>query len=240
MRLMTTGRIFLIAVASGVLLTGSVLLMGAGERIKKTGEPREDWRPLFAGKTFDGWKKLKGGGWTIRDGVLSAQPVSDGTQGDIITAETFGNFELSLEFRIHENTNSGIKYLVTNNYPGYEGSYLGLEYQILDEVNFVYPERGELRTTASLYDLIPSQKAGAVPEGSWMKARIVVEGNHVEHWLNGMRVVRYERGSPSFLGLVAGSKYRNFKAFGEAPAGHILLQNEGSPVDFRNIKIKTK
>lgn len=237
---MTTGRIFLIAAASGVLLTGSILLMGAAERTAGAGEPQENWRPLFDGKTFDGWKKLKGGGWIIRDGVLSARPVSDGTQGDIITTETFADFELSLEFRIHKNTNSGIKYLVTNNYPGYEGSHLGLEYQILDEVNFVYPERGELRTTASLYDLIASDKAGAVPEGSWVKARIIVRGNHVEHWLNDVRVVQYERGSPSFLDLVAGSKYRNFKSFGEAPAGHILLQNEGSPVDFRNIKIKTK
>lgn len=201
-------------------------------------EIKNGWILLFDGKTFNGWKQIRNGGWRIHDGILSAESFNDGKSRDIITDNQYGNFELSLQFKIYKMTNSGIKYLVTNDYPGYEKEYLGLEYQILDEKNFIYPARGELRTTGSLYDLIPANKKGIVPLNKWNIARIIVKGKHVEHWLNGYKVVEYERGSSEFRSLVAKSKYKNYICFGENDSGYILLQNEGSPVDFRDIKIR--
>jgi hypothetical protein len=205
---------------------------------KKNTKEKTGWTLLFDGKTFNGWKRINNDGWKIKDGILSAESFDDRKQRDIITRNKFDNFELSLEFKISKMTNSGIKYLVTDDYLGFEGVYLGLEYQILDETNFSYPERGEFRTTASLYDLIPSNKREIVHINQWNIARIIVRGNHVEHWLNGNKVVEYERGSNKFRSLVAKSKYRNYMSFGEKDQGYILLQNEGTPIDFKDIKIK--
>lgn len=202
-------------------------------------EKQKGWRLLFDGKTFNGWQKIANAGWTIKDGVLMAQAFNDGKQKDIITAEQFENFELSLEFKISKETNSGIKYSVTNNYPGQEGTFLGLEYQILDDVNFKYPERGVYRSLASLYDLIPANKKEIISLDKWIVAKIIVNGNHIEHWLNGNKVVAYDRSTEDFLTLVEDSKYKRLKNFGKSAKGHILLQNEGTPVAFRSIKIKS-
>jgi hypothetical protein len=201
-------------------------------------EKQKGWRLLFDGKTFDGWQKLADAGWTISNGELLAQASTDGKQKDIITTEQFQNFELSLQFKISKETNSGIKYLVINNFPGQEGTFLGLEYQILDDVNYKYPERGVYRSLSSLYDLIPANKEEAISLNSWYTARIIVDGNHIEHWLNGKKVVEYDRSQAHFFTLVNDSKYKNLKDFGKMETGHILLQNEGTPVAFRNIKIK--
>ncbi|WP_411273180.1 DUF1080 domain-containing protein [Daejeonella sp.] len=202
-------------------------------------EKQNKWRLLFDGKTFHGWQKLANDGWTIKGGELMAQVFNNGGQKDIITTDQFENFELSVEFKISKATNSGIKYLVTNNYPGQKGAYLGLEYQILDEVNFKYPERGVYRSLASLYDLIPANKKEIVPLNKWNIAKIIVNGNHIEHWLNGSRVVEYDRSISGFKTLVEDSKYKTMENFGMATKGHILLQNEGTPIAFRSIKIKS-
>jgi len=204
-------------------------------------EKQEGWELLFDGETFTGLNKLAGSGWDIEDGAIKAQITEESgghSQKDFITAEKYGNFELVFDFMISNKTNSGVKYLVTDDYPGQEGQYLGLEYQILDNVNFEYPERGELRTLASLYDLIPADTQETVPFGEWSTAKIVVIGNHIEHWLNGKKVVGYNRGSTRFKSLVRESKYKNFKDFGQTKQGHILFQNEGSAIAFRSIKIK--
>tara|TARA_R110002049_G_scaffold3795_3_gene27544 strand:+ start:82669 stop:85506 length:2838 start_codon:yes stop_codon:yes gene_type:complete len=201
-------------------------------------EKQEGWQLLFDGKTFTGLKMLTGDGWEIKDGALKAQIGSEHGQKDIITQQRFGNFELVFEFKISNKTNSGVKYAVTDNYPGQEGKYLGLEYQILDNVNFEYPERGELRTLASLYDLIPAETNRNMKPGKWHTSKIVVNGNHIEHWLNGKKVVDYDRSSERFKALVQVSKYKDLKNFGQATEGHILFQNEGSDIAFRSIKIK--
>lgn len=201
-------------------------------------EKQKGWRLLFDGKTFNGWQKLADAGWTINNGNLLAQASTDGKQKDIITTAQFQNFELSLQFKMSKETNSGIKYLVNNNFPGQEGTFLGLEYQILDDVNYKYPERGVYRSLSSLYDLIPANKKGGISLNRWYTAKIIVDGNHIEHWLNGKKVVEYDRSQPRFFTLVNDSKYKNLKDFGKMETGHILLQNEGTPVAFRNIKIK--
>jgi len=202
-------------------------------------EQADGWELIFDGKSFQGLRTLAGGGWEIKDGMLLATPIPHGRQMDIITEKQFGNFELTFEFALSENTNSGVKYLVTDQYEGHEGSYLGLEYQLLDDIHYQYPERGNLRSVASLYDLIAADPGKTVHAlGQWNTAKIKVDGNLISHWLNGDKVVEYDRSTSSFFTLVADSKYNDLEGFGQTSKGHLLFQNEGTPIAFRNIKIR--
>lgn len=230
---------FKICFAAIIMLFGSIAVTFAQTPNKLTSKEKQNgWQLLFDGKTFDGWKKLADTGWVIKDGELVAQSFTDGKQKDIITINQFENFELSVDFKISRLTNSGIKYLVINTYPGHTGSFLGLEYQIVDNVNFIYPERGSYRTLASLYDLIPADTRDTVLLNTWNVAKIIVKGNLIEHWLNGRLVVKYDKNTEGFRVLVEDSKYKNLENFGKNAKGHILLQNEGTPIAFRNIKIR--
>jgi len=202
-------------------------------------EKEAGWRLLFDGKSLNGWRKLAGDGWAVKDGALTAISSAGSKQKDLLTTGEFDNFELFFEFKISKETNSGVKYLVSNDYPGQNGAFLGLEYQILDDVNFKYPERGVFRSLSSLYDLIPAHKKKITPLGYWNTARIIVDKNLVEHWLNGYKVVGYDRNSTELDTLVEKSKYKNLQNFGKSEKGYILLQNEGSPISFRNIKIRS-
>ncbi len=202
-------------------------------------EQADGWELIFDGESFDGLRRLADGGWEIQNGALSATAIPHGRQMDVITEKQFGNFELTFEFITSMNTNSGVKYLVTNDFSTQKGVYLGLEYQILDDVNYKYPERGHLRSAASLYDLISADSNKTVNAfGQWNTAKIIVNGNHISHWLNGHKVVEYDRSTDSFAKLIAMSKYKNLLHFGKAKRGHLLFQNEGTPVAFRNIKLK--
>ena len=206
------------------------------------------WVTLFDGTGTDAWQDTHSGhfpnqGWKIEGNVLTVLAKTDSTPAgtDIITGKLYSNFELELEINLTEGANSGIKYFVSNAFPGYEGQYLGLEYQLIDDQKHPDAKLGKNgnRTMASLYDLIPAAKNKKVyPPGQWNKVRLIVEGNQVEHWLNGRQALECDRKSDSFRQLVAGSKYKNYKNFGEIPEGHILLQGHSDQVSFRNIRIK--
>ncbi len=211
-------------------------------------ERRDGWRLLWDGKTTAGWRGAKletfpKGGWEIADGVLSVKE-SGGAEsadgGDIVTLDQYGDFELSVEFRIAKGANSGIKYFVDTTLNKGAGSAIGCEYQILDDVEHPDAKAGIKgnRTLAGLYDLIPPVAVRVNGVGEWNRARIVVKGRHVEHWLNGFRTVEYERGTQMWRALVNTSKYVVWPAFGEAPKGHILLQDHGNRVSFRSIKVR--
>ena len=218
-------------------------------------EIRTGWRLLWDGKTTTGWRSARSEnfpekGWMMQDGVLTVLPGNGGEStggGDIVTRDQFSNFELKLEFKITEGANSGIKYFVQPELNKGEGSAIGCEFQILDDAKHPDANMGVKgnRTLGSLYDLIPAANL-SVPSrskefrgiGEWNEARIVVQGNHVEHWLNGFKTVEYERNTPMFRALVAYSKYKGWEGFGDWPQGHILLQDHGNEVSFRSIKIR--
>ena len=213
-------------------------------------EVQNGWKLLFNGKNNDGWigaykKTFPGQGWEIKDGILKvlASSGAESTNGgDIVTKEQFSAFDLSFEFKLTPGANSGLKYFVTlseNN----QGSAIGLEYQLLDDTLHADAKMGRdgNRTLASLYDLIKANKQTRFIKqpGRWNTARIIVyPNNHVEHYLNGVKVLEYERGSQAYRDLVAISKYKVWQNFGEAKQGHILLQDHGNEVSFQSIKIK--
>jgi hypothetical protein len=216
-------------------------------------EKGEGWHLLFDGKTSNGWVgansdkfPVKENGWVVKDGMITIQH-SGGEEaknvGDIVTKDEYGAFDLRFDFRMSRGANSGVKYFVTLKEPT-GGSAIGLEYQILDDA--VHPDaklgvNGD-RTLASLYDLIPANKPASIihPIGEWNTGRVVVyPDNRVEHYLNGVKVLEYVRKSAKYRELVKISKYKIWKDFGEADKGHILLQDHGFEVNFRNIKIKT-
>jgi hypothetical protein len=212
-------------------------------------ERAEGWRLLWDGHTTWGWRSAKGKefpkeGWEMRDGLLSVVETGGAESragGDIVTEDTFAAFDLKAEFRLTPGANSGIKYYVDTDLNKGEGSAIGLEYQLLDDATHPDAKLGRdgNRTLGSLYDLTPAAAGKKVkPIGEWNEARIVSDGRHVEHWLNGAKVLEYERGSEEFRRLVAMSKYKVWPSFGERPSGPILLQDHGNRVSFRNLKIR--
>ncbi len=217
-------------------------------------EVAEGWKLLWDGKTTNGWRGAKldhfpDKGWQIKDGILTVLEGNGGESengGDIITDRTYRNFVLQVDFKITKGANSGIKYFVDPNLNKGAGSAIGCEFQILDNKNHPDAKKGTNgnRTLASLYDLIPAQAATQQLQGytrqtvnGWYRARIVVRGCHVEHWLNNIKVVEYDRCGQMWRALVARSKYHVWPHFGEAREGHILLQDHGNEVSFKNIKI---
>ena len=212
------------------------------------------WRFLWDGETTNGWRgaKLKTfpkNGWIIKDGLLKV--IDSGGQeseagGDIVTKKKFSNFELELDFMITKGANSGIKYFVDTELNQGKGSSIGLEFQILDDKNHPDAKEGVLgnRTVASLYDLITAENLQEsrgkrnVKPNTWHRARIFVDGGHVEHWLDNIKMLEYDRYSQVFKSLVNYSKYQKWVGFGLLDAGHILLQDHGDEVHFKNIKVR--
>ena len=231
---------------------------GASQTSLTPAEKAEGWRLLWDGGTPAGWRAVKSDvfpekGWQMCGGVLSVQG-RDGEEsqvgGDIITTRRYADFELSAEFKTTPGANSGIKIFTqptlsaidkVTGKPARIGSAIGLEFQVLDDERHPDAKLGRdgNRTIGSLYDLIPAPgDKTLMPVGQWNQARIVSKGKLVSFWLNGKKTVEFERGSPAFRASVAASKFKEIPLFGEWPDGHILLQDHGNDVSFRNIKIR--
>jgi 3-keto-disaccharide hydrolase len=198
-------------------------------------EEQEGWRLLFDGSTTNGWRGFKQtgvpDGWKVIEGAITR--VGEGE--DLITNDEFANFELALQWKIAPGGNSGIMYRVTEDADAtYE---TGPEMQVLDDAK--HPD-GKSRLTAagSCFGIYPSPAGHLKPIGEWNSVRIVVNGNHVEHWLNGTKVVEYELGSADWEAKVKASKFAQWAGYGRAPSGHIAIQNHGDRVAYRGIKVK--
>ena len=220
-------------------------------------EKKEGWKLLFDGKAFNGLRSYfetmdPSKGWSIEEGCFknskgNGRPRSGG--GDIMTAELFTDFDFRFEWSMPQGGNSGVYYLFQERqdkpgvgmYMGDDGrSPVGFEYQLLDDER--HPDalrNGPIRSTGSLYSLIaPNDSKRLKPAGEFNESRIVVQGKHVEHWLNGAKIVEYDLGSPALIDAIAKSKYKDVPGFGVKTKTRILLQDHGDEVRFRNLKIR--
>jgi len=211
-------------------------------------EKREGWQLLWDGKTTNGWRGAKlnsfpTNGWKVEKGLLKVMK-SDGGEstngGDIVTIRKYKDFILKVDFKITAGANSGIKYFVDTELNQGAGSSIGCEYQILDDD--LHPDaklgvKGN-RKLGALYDLIPVADNKPFMKKEFNTAMVIVKGNKVEHWLNGVKILDYERNNQMWNALVAYSKYADWPNFGNAAEGNILLQDHGDEVYFKNVKIK--
>ena len=200
------------------------------------------WTPLFDGKTLKGWRGYRkpdaaSTRWTVEDGMLTV-PGTDGkdTRGalDLITVETFEQFELAFEWRVAPGANSGVKYFILED----RDAAIGHEYQIIDDERHADAKIGPHRQTAAFYDVLPAANRPLKPAGEFNESRITVIGRQVEHWLNGTRVLHYELASPALQQAIDTSKFKGIERFGKPQKGHILLQDHGDRVWYRNIRIR--
>lgn len=200
-------------------------------------EKKDGWTLLFDGSTSSGWKKIGGKsfpdkGWKVEDGCLHLAKKGGG--GDLVTVDAYENFEFYFEWKTADGTNSGMKYRVAD----VPGAAFGPEYQILDDATHTDGKNAKT-STGSLYQIYaPNEKKKLKPIGEFNSSKVVVNGNHAEHWLNGEKVVEYEFFSDEWKAGVAASKFKNNEKYGKPAKGHIALQDHGDEVWFRNIKIR--
>ncbi|MHB1178439.1 MAG: 3-keto-disaccharide hydrolase [Daejeonella sp.] len=223
---------------AGALMTSASISQTINKLTSK--EKRNGWVLLFDGQSSNGWTSTSGKpvppGWEVKDGKITA--LKGGKGGDIITVNEYSNFDLSLDYNIEPGCNSGVKYFFTK----YEkGGNLGMEYQILDD-KLAEDNKKENHLSGSFYDVLPTlaSKKRVKEPGQWNTMRIVAKGKHVEHWLNGVKILEFTRGSKTYTDAVSLSKFKaTMPAFGMIDKGHILLQEHGGAVSFKNIKIKS-
>ncbi len=227
----------LLAVAC-LILGGSTLVGQENPNSLSQKEKADGWKLLFNGTSFDGWRgyrraDMPPAGWKIEDGLLKAVPKVKGT--DIITSEKFDNFEFSWEWNIAAGGNNGITYFVTEERPGAPGH----EYQMIDDAANEERNNGPTHATAAFYDVLGAADDKPLkPAGQWNQSRVLVQGNHVEHWLNGRKVLEYELGSDQVKTGLAKSKFAKFPDFGSKIQGHIMLTYHNDECWFRNLKIR--
>lgn len=198
-------------------------------------EQQDGWKLLFDGLSTHGWrgfrKKQAPPGWAVEDGSLTRVAPA----GDLITTRQYRDFELALEWKVSEGGNSGIMYRVTE---GSGATYeTGPEMQVLDDARHA-DGRSRVTAAGSAFGLYAAPEGIVRPAGEWNQVRIVARGHHVEHWLNGVKVVEYELESRDWESRVATTKFRRWPAYGRAPKGYVALQDHGDRVWYRSIKIR--
>ena len=222
---------FLVAIALAGVMTTPVLAE------KESAKLENGFVALFDGKSTNQWMNARSGkfpakGWTIEDGCLKCAPKGGG--GDIITRSTYEQFDFRFEWKVAKGANSGVKYFIIR-----ERGSLGHEYQVLDDKNHPDGAKGANRQTAAFYDVLdPANNKPIKPVGEFNSSRILVKGNTVKHFLNGKVVLTYKLGSDELKAAIARSKFKNLKVFGQRLPGHILLQDHGDAVWYRNIRIR--
>jgi beta-glucanase (GH16 family) len=223
----------ILPVLAGMVFAGQATLNSLTQK-----ERAEGWKLLFNGTSFDGWRGygqtgIPEAGWKIEDGLLKTVAKQKGA--DLITVDTFGDFEFSWEWNISAAGNNGIKYFVTEERPGAPGH----EYQMIDDAANEEGKNGPKRATGAFYDVIgPDEDRPLKPAGAWNQSRVLVQGNHAEHWLNGRKVLDYELGSDRVKAGLAESKFKKFPDFGTKIQGHIMLTYHSDECWFRNLKIR--
>jgi hypothetical protein len=223
---------------SASLAAGLILAAVAGLSHE---EEKAGWRLLFDGETTAGWRHFGGQDppgerWSVKDGTLHCAAGDGNTtpRGDIITRERFVDFDLRWEWRLAVGGNGGLKYFVDES----RGKPLAHEYQLLDDDGHKDGKNGPHRQTGSLYDVLPpAADKPARPPGEWNESRLLVEGKHVEHWLNGRKILEYELGSDAFRAAIAKSKFKDMLDYGTKIETPILIQDHGFAASFRNIKV---
>jgi hypothetical protein len=205
-------------------------------------EIADGWKLLFDGETSNGWRRacrdrFPEVGWKIENGILTVLSTRDGEPrgGDIVTVDTYSDFDLKLQARLTPKANSGVKYFVKEHKTDNGCSPLGPEYQVIDNN---HPNLNEDQKMGALYDLMEATGVRLNSIGQWNSIRIIARGNHVEHWLNGFKVVEYDRESEDFDRRVAASKFHDVPGYGKTD-GHILLQDHRDEASFKSIKIRT-
>lgn len=206
-------------------------------------EKAQGWHLLFDGKTLNGWKGFNSTAvpknWSVEDNVLTCYGRGGDMGGDILTADKYDNFDLIVEWKLSKQSNSGIFYHVVEG-SQYSSPYeTGPEYQLIDDLG--WPEKlGDWQQTGADYALHPADNSKKVlhPVGEWNTSRIVFNRGHVEHWLNGKKIVEFQAWTADWNKKVQACKFKDMPQYGKAKTGYIGLQNHGSPVCFRNIKIK--
>ena len=213
----------------------AALTAGAAQAADNTltaAEKKAGWTLLFDGKDLTGWRGFKGEpkpSWTVKDGVLSPEGKAS---KDIISNREYENFELDFDWKISPKGNSGVMYHVLEQ--GDETYWSGPEYQILDNAHGEKPPQ----QAGSLFALIPPSQDVTKPVGEFNHSRLVVDHGHVQHWMNGVKLLEYDLGSADFKAKVDASKFRQWPIFATGKTGHIALQNHGDAVAFRSIKIR--
>ena len=220
------------------LLAPLIVALGDESNTLTTGESAAGWKLLFDGRTLHGWQPIgKPGvpakGWIVQDGAIFHGQAAGG--GDIVTVEHFEDFELVWEWKIGAVGNSGVKY----NLPD-PAQNIGFEYQLIDDEKHPDGLRGgRSHQTAALYDLIePAPERKVKPVGEWNQSRLLVQGAHVEQWLNGVKTVEFDMGSDDLKARIAKSKFKKVAHFGVKTKSPILLQDHGDEIAFRNLKLR--
>lgn len=227
--------------ASLVVVLAPLALLAAGLQARTAPPPEPAWVSLFDGKSLQGWRGYRkpdtaGTRWSVEEGTITLAPKGGAVagSGDIVTVDTFDRFELSWEWKVAPGGNSGVKYYVLED----SSSAIGHEYQIIDDERHADAKVSLERQTASFYDVLPPANRTLRPAGEWNTSRVVANGAGVEHHLNGGRVLTYQLGSPALRAAILDSKFKDVGRFGTLQQGHILLQDHGDRVWYRNIRIR--
>jgi Domain of Unknown Function (DUF1080) len=243
-----TLRVFKAILLPVMLFQSAQILVAQVNNTLAEAEVHSGWKLLFDGRTTNGWRgayanEFPAKGWVVKDGELRgvlSGGMESGDGGDIVTLKKYSSFDLLFDWKLGPGGNSGVKYFVEERQPKPAGSQPGYEYQIIDDANYIY--RGEhlppRLKTASIYDVVAANLKSDTEMSVWHQSRVLVRGDHIQHWLDGVEVLDVDRRSDLFKQGVADGKFRNYPGFATIPSGYILLQDHGHNVAFRNIKIK--